>query len=165
MRLASLENLEGLAVPSGYQIRTYQKGDAQSWVEIIKSSFGANYNVKLDEILYSQEFDPKSLFFATYQDQPVGTVYAWLLFSEGHKVGYIHMLSVLPEHQGKKIGRLLILWALYYFKNRNVQEVIVDTDDIRLPAIRLYLDLGFEPVYLEQSHKRRWKTIFEKLDK
>jgi mycothiol synthase len=168
MRLASLENLEDLFVPSSYQIRTYRRGDGENWIKIIKCSFGENFpadiNQILDDTINSQEFDPTGLFFITYHDQPVGTVFARQQFSEGHKVGYIHMLGVIPQHQGKGLGRLLTLCALRYFRKKGFREVILDTDDFRISAIKTYLGLGFEPVYLERSHRRRWKAVFEKIN-
>ena len=37
------------------------------------------------------------------------------------------------------------------------------TDDWRLPAIKTYLNLGFEPDIEHESHPERWRAVFEKL--
>jgi mycothiol synthase len=163
MSLPSLEDAEDPVLPARYQIRTYRKGDEEFWVSIIKCSFGQNYPVNISEILDSQKFDPNAFFFLMYNDQPIGTVYAKCESTRGQRIGYIHMLGVIPSYHGRKLGRLLVLYALQYFKKRGFQSVILDTDDYRLPAIRTYLDLGFEPVFLEGSHRKRWKEVFAKI--
>jgi mycothiol synthase len=165
MRITSLENITFPKLSPDYRIRSYLKGDAASWVNIIKSSFGRNYlaNEALNEILSSKEFDANGLLFITYHEQPVGTVCARVQSIKERKTGYVHMLGVIPAHQGKKLGRKLTLCALHYFKRKGFQDAILDTDDYRLPAIRTYVDLGFEPVYLERSHKKRWAKVFEEI--
>lgn len=169
MQITNLENLDEPLIPPGYQIRTFQKGDEEAWLRIIKSSFGENFPANLNEILKdivsSPEFDPESLFFIVHNNKLVGTVCAWHKSFEGHTVGYIHMLGVVPQHQGKKLGRLLTIYALKFLKRKGFQEVILDTDDFRIPAIKTYLNLGFKPVYLEPNHKQRWDAIFKEINK
>jgi len=166
MRLTNLKNIEAPALPPDYQIRTYRKGDEEPWASIITSSFGKNYPASqiLNEILKNRDFDSNGLFFMTYHEQPVGTICAKVQFNWRQKIGYLHMLGVIPAHQGRKMGRLLTLYALHYLKMKGFQNVILDTDDCRLPAIRTYTDLGFEPVYLERSHKKRWKEALAKIE-
>jgi len=164
MRLTNLNNIELPALSPDYQVRTYRKGDEELWVSIIMSSFGGNYPASqtLSEILTSREFDPNGLFFITYNEQAVGTVCAQVRIIGGQEIGYLHMLGVIPVHQGKKLGRLLTLYASHYLKRKGFRNITLDTDDFRLPAIKTYADLGFEPVYLERSHKKRWKEVLAK---
>jgi mycothiol synthase len=166
MRLTNLKDIEVPALPPDYQIRTYRKGDEEPWVNIITSSFGKNYlaSQTLNEILKSRDFDSNGLFFITYHEQPVGTICAKIQCNGRQKIGHLHMLGVTPAHQGKRLGRLLTLYALHYLERKGFQNVILDTDDCRLPAIRTYTDLGFEPVYLERSHKKRWKEALAKIE-
>jgi len=94
----------------------------------------------------------------------VGTACAWRQSVDEGKVGYVHMLGVVPEHQGKGLGYALVLCTLHFFKDRGFQEAVLDTDDFRLPAIKTYLNLGFEPVYVDEGHLSRWKTVLAKLE-
>jgi len=165
MHVANLENITFPELSPDYRIRSYLKEDAASWVSIITSSFGRNYpaDEALDEILNSKEFDANGLFFITYHEQPVGTICARVQSIKEQKTGYLHMLGVIPAHQGKKLGRKLTLCALHYLRRKGFQDVVLDTDDYRLPAIRTYIDIGFEPVYIERSHKKRWADVFAKI--
>jgi hypothetical protein len=36
----------------------------------------------------------------------------------------------------------------------------LSTDDFRLAAIRIYLDLGFQPLLTDDSHRERWPEVF-----
>ena len=59
----------------------------------------------------------------------VATVMAWMFEENSVRYGRVHWVCVDPAHQGKGLGRAIVLWALN-----------------RLKAIGLYLRLGFHPV-------------------
>jgi mycothiol synthase len=40
---------------------------------------------------------------------------------------------------------------------------ILETDDVRLPAIASYLGQGFIPHYTDPDHEDRWSRVFEQL--
>jgi mycothiol synthase len=40
---------------------------------------------------------------------------------------------------------------------------VLETDDERLPAIKVYLALGYVPQYPDASHEDRWSKIFRAL--
>lgn len=75
------------------------------------------------------------------------------------------MVCVRPEHRGHRLGYWLTLATLHYFRDHGFQQAILDTDDFRLPAIREYLDLGFEPEYTHPSHTERWERIRAELQR
>jgi len=70
---------------------------------------------------------------------------------------------VTPGHQGKGLGHVLVLHVLDYFRKKGFREAILDTDDFRLPAIKTYLKLGFDPVHIGENHRRRWEIVKHKL--
>lgn len=165
MRKRELENVRIIAPPSGYEVRSYQLGDEATWADIINASFeDTKWNLETvrKNLIDRPEFDPEGLFFITFQGDPVGTCCAWRLIDQPN-VGYVHMLGVMPKHQGKRLGHILVLHVLGYFKEKGFREAILDTDDFRLPAIKTYLSLGFEPVYIDESHRCRWKVIMHKI--
>ena len=170
MQLENLNNVpEHNSLPLGYSIRTYREDDDLHWIRIIQKAFGDNLaelpQITLKNILIRPDFDAQSLFFAIYNETPIGTICA-LTFSKGQtKTGYIHMVAVCTEHQGKKLGRALTLTALQYFKKKGIQKVILDTDDFRIPAIKTYQNLGFKPIYFDVSHKKRWSKVLKEARK
>ena len=162
----TLERLPKLEIPEGYEIRIYQEGDDAHWANIINASFGGKQRMAEDtrrEIIDRPVFDPKGLYFATYQGLPVGTACAWKKSPDETEVGYVHMVGVASEHTGHKLGKWVSLGVLMYFQERGFKCAILDTDDFRVPALKTYLNLGFLPVYVEAEQPERWQKIFEKL--
>ena len=165
MKRPNLDNLGEVTLPEGYQIRTYMKGDEEAWIEIIKETFpvaGLDWDIQRfqREFLDYPKFQPDSLFFVTYEGKPVGTTCAWI---EPTNEAYLHMVAVLHEHQEKRLGYVLCLSAIRFFKENGFKSVKLNTDDHRLPAIKTYLNLGFVPEYIDESHKELWSSVFQKL--
>ena len=162
----NLEDLPELELPVGYGMRTYCKGDEVHWARIISDSFGGRERTAQDtenEITDRDVFVPDGLYFATHQGVPVGTACAWRQSVDEKDVGYVHMVGVVAEHTGHKLGKWVSLAVLCYFRDNNFKCSILDTDDFRIPAIKTYLNLGFIPVYVEKEQPERWRNIFEKL--
>ena len=167
MQITKIEDLPDKTPLPGYSTRTYRKGDDASWINILQEAFGEKLMEPpekiLNEILKKPDFDPESFLLAIFEDEPVGTVVALTVPVGETKVGYINLLSVVPTHQGKRLGKVLTLEALRYFKRKGLESVLLDTDDFRLGAIKTYLDLGFKPVYINREHKKRWAAILKEL--
>ena len=161
-------NLEGLGevtVPEGYSIRTYREGDEEVWAEIIRNSLDSNCNAEKcrGTITGRPQFRPEGLFFIDYDGKSVGTTCSWVQSPDETEMGYVHMVGVIPEHRGKRLSYSLSLSTLRFFRENGFRGAHLHTDDFRLPAIKTYLNLGFEPDYVDESHRARWKDIFEKL--
>ncbi len=161
----NLVGLREMALPHGYQIRTYRPGDEAAWAEIINDSLGPGWDAERCRrgLIDLPQFCPDGLFFATYKCKPIGTTCAWTQSSGETRVGSVHMVGVIPEHQGKRLGYALSLSALRFFRDNGFQCARLSTDDFRLPAIKTYLNLGFEPKHTDKDHKARWDAIFAKL--
>lgn len=163
----NLEDLPELELPVGYGMRTYRTGDEVHWARIISDSFGGRERTAQDtenEITGRDVFLPDGLYFATHQGVPVGTACAWRQSVDEKDVGYVHMVGVVAEHTGHKLGKWVSLAVLCYFRDNNFKCSMLDTDDFRIPAIKTYLNLGFIPVYVEQGQPERWRNIFKKLE-
>ena len=161
----NLVGLREVILPHGYQIRTYRPGDEEAWAEIVKASLGSGWDAERcrRELTERPQFRPDGLFFAICKGKPIGTTCAWTQSPDETQVGYVHMVGVVPEHQGKRLGYALCLSVLRFFKDKGFQRVILNTDDFRLPAIKTYLNLGFEPEHTDNDHKARWDAVFAKL--
>ena len=162
----NLDNLPKLELPEGYGLRSYQEGDDVHWANIISDSFGGRERTAEDtrnEITGRDVFVPDGLYFVTHQDIPVGTACAWRQSVDETDVGYVHMVGALGEHTGHKLGKWVSLAVLYYFRDNGFSCSMLDTDDFRIPAIKTYLNLGFVPVYVDDTQPERWVEILNKL--
>ena len=162
----NLEDLPELELPAGYSMRTYHKGDEEHWARIISDSFGGRERTAQDtanEITSRDVFIPDGFYFAIHRGVPVGTACAWRQSVDEKDVGYVHMVGVVAEHTGHKLGKWVSLAVLSHFRDNGFKCSMLDTDDFRIPAVKTYLNLGFIPVYVEEGQPERWSDIFEKL--
>jgi len=165
MQLGSLDNLPEVALPASYVVRTYRDGDAADWCRLVAAGIGGEYDGKAfrSSTAGASGFDPEGLFFAEHDGQTVGTACAIWSSSYPEDTGYLHMVAVDPMHQGRGLGRALTLAVLHRFRQRGFRRAVLQTDDFRLPAIRLYLSLGFRPRLSHESHQARWRAVYREL--
>ncbi len=158
------------AAPAGICLRTYQPGDERAWADIVNATdMGGAYDVSSTKSSLTQttRFDPQGLFFAcdAASGRALATACAYWTYSFGRRRATLHMVAALPEAAGKGLGALVCQAVLNYFAQHGQREVILTSDDHRLPAIVTYLRLGFEPMRFHrgEDHQARWQAVHEKL--
>jgi ribosomal protein S18 acetylase RimI-like enzyme len=57
--------------------------------------------------------------------------------------GYVQRLAVDPDHQGRGLGRTLVVDGLWWLRRWRVREVLVNTQEGNDRAVVLYERLGF----------------------
>lgn len=158
MRVPDLSKIAPLVLPEGLSLHTHRDGDEASWEEIIESSFGTKFDFGLldrlgdykpEHVLYVEK-DGKNIATATAVENPAYPGEGWF-----------RMIGTHAESRGLGAGRLVCLAALHALRDRGYKSAVLSTDDYRIPALKLYLSLGFEPVYSHASHKERWEKVFE----
>ena len=78
--------------------------------------------------------------------------------------GYVHWVAIDPEHRGTGLLQALMSRVMQRFADDGMASAVLETDDIRLPAIAAYLAEGFVPVYREEGgHETRWSAVFSNL--
>jgi mycothiol synthase len=93
----------------------------------------------------------------------VATASARVLPSEYPGAGYVHWVASHPTHRGQGLGFAATAAVLQEFLTEGLTEAVLETDDERLSAIRVYLGLGFIPQYRDGGHQLRWSKIFTAL--
>lgn len=158
MRNPDLADLPPLTPGEGMTLHTHREGDERYWEEIIESAFGTHYDFDLlirlggykPEYVQYIEKDGKNIATATGVENPAYPGEGWFRMIGTHK-----------DARGLGAGRLVCLATLHSLRERGYKSAVLSTDDHRIPAIKLYLSLGFEPVYSHESHKARWEKVFE----
>ncbi|OMC90568.1 GNAT family N-acetyltransferase [Paenibacillus odorifer] len=162
MKKDILSDLPAFLCPTGYLIRHFEPDDERNWEELIRHSFTREVKFA-DKISDHVPLYSDRLLFICRGNQPVATATAWELDSGDPKSWYVHMVGVLPEYSGKGLGYAVSLAILHKIRESGGAAASLETDDFRLPAIRIYLKLGFQPVYLDDSHPGRWDRILQRL--
>jgi len=159
------EGLPDVAVPAGYLIRTYRHGDGAAWCRLVNEAIGGEWTEAglQEEMDSAQDFRAADLFFAVDGEEVAGTTWALRRESFPSGVGSVHMLAVAPEHRRRGLGRLLVVFALRRLREQGRARARLRTDDVRLPAIKIYLGLGVRPLLTHESHLARWRKVYRKL--
>lgn len=153
-------------LPEGYTVKkiTEVPDGVQQWLQVI--SHGLVEGVR-DEAFYQrvmvQErgFDPEYCFLVMYGDEAVATLdillYTW------RNDGHLHMVACKENHRGKGLATALNLLALHTVRELGFATASLTTDDQRIPAIKSYYKVGFQPDLSTQDYVERWAKINEKI--
>jgi len=160
----SLEGLPELSpLPAGLRLRSLTPNDAPRYVELMQANAElGNWDrervIKMTEssIPFSEIFvieDEHSRFLATACVGPASPDYP----SDAVALGWV---ASRPEAKGQGLGYAVCLAAMWRARERGFHQMMLLTDDWRLPALRLYLKLGFQPdCRAHPSFVGRWETI------
>lgn len=84
--------------------------------------------------------------------------------SEMHPFGgELGWVAADPDHKGKRLGLAVSAAATRRFLACGYTEIYLKTDDFRLPAIKTYLRLGYEPLPFCDGMSERWEQVRKKL--
>ena len=157
MRNPDITKLPPIELPEGITLHTHRDGDEASWEEIIESAFGQKFDFGLLDRL--GDYKPEHVIYAEMNGRNIATATAvenQLYPGEG----WFRMIGAHADARGLGAGRLVCLAALHALRERGYNSAVLSTDDFRIPALSLYLSLGFEPVYSHESHRERWERVF-----
>ncbi|MDF2716699.1 MAG: hypothetical protein K0R28_3624, partial [Paenibacillus sp.] len=110
------------------------------------------------------EMEKRCLFVIDAQGLPIGTTTAWYGLLNGNRIGRIHWVAVIPEHQGKKLSKPLLSAALRTLAQFHEQAYLT-TQTTSYKAVGMYLNYGFEPVMQTPECTEGWKWIGRLLGK
>jgi mycothiol synthase len=165
MRIDPIVPLPEPELAEGYRLRPYQEGDIPAWCRLVSECIGGECTEKSfrETVSGTRAFAPEDLLFVEHAGEAVGTAWALRKATLPAELGYVHMVGVLETHRGRRLGQAVMVGVLRRFHEVGCTSAVLHTDDFRLPAIRIYLDLGFRPAFGHESHRARWIDVYEKL--
>ena len=153
---------EVLPPAAGYTLREAKPGDRHSYSQAFRTAF--------DEPSPFADLMRKTLpgGFFVVEHQPTGTVvaastaakYPKAQHPDGHSLQWVIAHS---DHLGTGSGRATVAAATQVLADSAPNYSYLSTDDFRLPAINIYLKLGWQPLMFQHDQIARWGTVFEKL--
>ena len=146
----------------GYGLRRFRPGDEEPWLALLQTGeFGPWDRARLDGMLAGARapMPLDGIFFATKRDHPVGTACTFLRPGEGGEVAELGWVVVHPSHRGQGLGLQVCRAVLCFARDLGYRYAYLLTEDFRLPAIRTYLKLGFEPEMVDPSHPAWWAAL------
>ena len=157
------ESMPGYTIPEGFEVRGYLPGDEESWLELLNyGEYGSNWDrPRLDEFLAGPERAAGSVVVA--QDNHVVAATFASVEIGVDCTGRVDFVTSHPDVRGLGLGRIVCSGVVRYLVDKGYHQVILYTDDWRLPAIGLYLSMGFEPQMTREDMPERWKRVMEQL--
>lgn len=139
-----------------YRIRDYKRGDYEGIMEVWVATGIGNRQRGDNEAIIEHSIDIGGKFLILEKASTgyiVGT--SWLTF-DGRRF-HLHHIGVLPQYQGKGLGKKLTLESIKFSKAKGYQ-VKLEVHKTNINAIGLYKKLGFKylgdyDVYIIRDYK------------
>ena len=162
LRIKDLSNLPEIVLPEGYGIHTARLDSKRVWEKIIESSFDMHedFDVKMDRPNLTRD----RIFFVEIEGVDVATC-CFYDHWDYQGEAFLHMLATKKEASRKGAGKLALVATLRKVRSMGYESAVLTTDDFRVSALRLYLDLGFRPVIDTEETEARWEAIYKELGK
>ncbi len=162
VRRERLLRLAGTRVREGYELRPCRAGDSDGIAGVLDASGFQGWTVgRVADYLAEPERSKGSCVVACSTRIVASTFASW---TELGCIGVLDYVACHPDHRGRGLGRAVCLGVLGFFARRGYESVTLSTDDVRLPAIALYLSLGFAPDMTRDDMPGRWEKIMRQLD-
>lgn len=154
-----------VAVPRGYRLRQFREDDRAAYLRLmLRAGFEGWDEARLNGMLL--KVLPGGFFVA--EEKATGALAATAMATHnpsdlhpfGGELGWV---AADPDHRGRRLGRTVCAAVIRRFLDAGCERVYLKTDDWRLPAIRTYLDLGFEPFLYQDDMEGRWRAVREAL--
>jgi len=148
-------------LPAGYSFAVHAPEYAEQWIGIMNGSIGDGWTVEKfhQSMLALPGLCPEGIFYVIDDKNAAVATASGVLNNAGITgTGQLHMVAVGVSHRGLRLGAPISAKAVNYLYDRGMDRIMLTTDDFRLPAIKIYLNLGFIPVLYDDTMPGRWKT-------
>jgi len=158
-----LDGLPEVQLPAGISVRVATPDDAVQLAVVLELAFAeGNWTPEraMRELLESDDVD--KTFLLERDGQVVATCSCQNKQRPG-TLGTLHWVAADPAAAGMRLGYWACLIALRELAETGYTACNLTTDDPRLPAIKTYYALGFEPEYDADDHPARWAVVQSQL--
>jgi ribosomal protein S18 acetylase RimI-like enzyme len=161
-----LVDIPEYSLPTGFQIRLFEKGDEHNWARV-EASVDEFKNEKAALEHFSKEFGPyidemsmRCVFIENKNGEVIGTTTAWYgdLNGNGEIWGRIHWVGVVPEYQGAKLSKPLLSAAMNILADHH-SKAYLTSQTTSYQAINMYLNYGFEPLITGPNCYEAWSLL------
>ena len=165
--------LPDIVVPTNYALRPYRSGDVASWADALRQGGFTDWTEArvLDYLKDAERSEGSSL--AEFDGRVVAATFASRFGNQPHNpsdvvsepsnIGVLDFVVTHPEHRGRGLGKATCTAVARFLVSRGCATIELGTDDWRLPAIHVYLSMGFRPVMNRNDMPGRWDAVIEKL--
>lgn len=154
-------------VPDGYLLRNLRPGEEAAYSALMEKAGFGGWSIEQVK-RFMQRVLPGGFFVVEHlaTGALVATAMANHAPSEQHpNAGVLDWVAADPDHKGRGLGRAVTAAVVRLLVERGYQDIYLLTDDWRLPALKTYLGLGWEPILLTPEMEARWQRVYAALDR
>ena len=162
VRPSSLGLVEVPSIPDGYALRQLRSGDEVPYDDLFHLAFA-------DEDRF-QETIARTLpggFFVVEHLASHELVASCVAMrgssSPRHKAGQLGWLVTDPSHTRKGLGTMVSASVTNRLVAEGCERPFLGTEDFRIAAILIYLNLGWRPHIYRDDMEPRWRSIYARL--
>lgn len=151
---------DGPTLPDGLAAAGFRVGqDEEAWLAVNNAAFASHpenggwTRTDLDERLRRPWFDPEG--FRLVWDGGVLAGFCWTKIHPQGGEGEIYVIAIAPSHQGRGLGREVVLEGMRYLGEAGAPAVFLYSEATNRAAVALYHDMGFEVERVHRSLIRR----------
>ena len=153
-------------LPAGYTFATHCDAYIDRWISVMNGSISDAWTAEKFHMsmLDLPGLAPEGIFYVfNDKSEAVATAAGMCDYAGDVGTGQLHMVAVKTEHRGLRLGAIVSAKAIDYLYDKGMRRVMLTTDDFRLAAVKIYLDLNFIPVLHDDTMRARWVAVVEKL--
>lgn len=141
-----------LHLPEDFAIRPFRPGiDEGIWCEVRNAGFAKLQGnetpatpTMVKAMISKESYLEGGMMILFHQDKPVGVVRGEADEYEDAPVMNIGPLAILPEYQGRGLGRILLRAALEFAKEKSYKRTVLSVNGENERALALYIQEGFK---------------------
>ncbi len=163
---ALLANPPAVQIPEGYRLRTYRPEDEAGYIALMHSAGFTHFTPEFTQNSV-RTILPDGFFVIEHiaTGKLVATAMATHMPKPEHPYGgELGWVAGDAEHKGKGLGRAVCAAVIRRFIQAGYKRVYLNTDDFRLPAVKVYLQLGFRPFLHRDGMLARWEALCKLLN-
>ncbi len=155
------------SVPEKFTLRTFRGGDEEQYIKLMHLSGFVQWDKELCQKIKSSSLD-EGIFFL--EEKSSGKIVATAMANrvrpgEESLGGELGWVGVDPEFRGQHLSSIVCSAVQERYRREGYTQAYLRTDDYRLPAVKTYLELGWQPLIDSEIMKKRWEKVCRKLGK
>lgn len=153
-------------VPDGYLLRTYQPGDEGHFFRLMDLVGWSGWDYKTLKPWLFRAI-PEGWFMVVEKGTDLIVASTMATHDPTWKVpfsGEIGWVSCHPDHRSKGLGTAVVSSATNRLLDAGYSIIHLYTETYRIPAIKVYLKLGYIPLWYRPEGLMLWHEVCEKLD-
>jgi len=148
----------------GYMLRQITLEDRHSYEQTFATAFDdpSPFGDLMKHMLPDGFFVVEHMPTSTVVAASTAAIYEKSQHPDGHSLQWVVAHS---DHRGTGAGQATVAAATQILADHSPNYSYLSTDDFRIPAINIYLKLGWKPLLYRDDQISRWARIFGILEK